>query len=134
MTGRPSTVLRVIRALTALVTVWCTGCAGFEPLADAAFGRQGAAMTCASADSSGMAMNGPAAAALHPSGPSVSVPSSVAAEKGFSCGCSSCHAVTLAAWSVPMPKPPTLAPLVQPAAALVSVGRAPLLPPPERTV
>jgi hypothetical protein len=132
MTRHPSTVLRVIRMLTALITVWCTGCGGFEPLVDAAFGAKGVAMTCPSGDWSGVATSTVIAAAqVAPA--SVAVLSTSATERGYSCGCSSCHAVTLG-WSVLPPAPPTQAPAALPATTLASVARALLLPPPERTV
>jgi hypothetical protein len=55
-------------------------------------------------------------------------------EKGFSCGCTSCHAVTLASWSYTPLAAPAISLVNAPEHELVSVERVPLLPPPERTV
>lgn len=44
----PYTLARAIRAMTAVITVWCIGCSGFEPLLDAAFGDGAVGMTCGS--------------------------------------------------------------------------------------
>lgn len=67
-------------------------------------------------------------------------PSAIAAlpmsspQQGFACGCMSCQAVAPAAWSFALLPAPALPPVVATELPLVSVGRVPLLPPPERTV
>ena len=138
MRRHPSLRLRVLRGLVVLVTVWCTGCSGYEPLLDAALGRTGVGMDCASEDG-------------EPPGPAQAPRAGVTAERshavaaistlpmssgdnGFSCGCTSCHAVTLASWSfTPLPTP-AISVANATELPLVSVARTPLLPPPERTV
>lgn len=138
MRRQPSTALRALRCFVVLVTVWCTGCSGYEPLLDAALGRSGVGMDCASENGAPSAKSqgrAPAVAAeqSHAAG-AISVLPMSSTEKGFSCGCSSCHAVTLASWSyTPLPAPAiALANALE--LPLVSVERVPLLPPPERTV
>ena len=133
----PSIPLRVLRGFVVLVTVWCTGCSGFEPLLDAALGGSQVGMVCASEESGtdGRAQRPASAAAANaPSAAAVSAAPASTSERGFNCSCSSCHSVTIASWSFT----PLAAPLLPPAFAaelpLVSVGRSPLLPPPERTV
>jgi hypothetical protein len=58
---------------------------------------------------------------------------SASSQREFSCGCSSCHAVTLASWVVPKFAMAAPKPVAQPLETLVSVVRSPLLPPPELT-
>jgi hypothetical protein len=127
----------VLRSLVVLVTIWCTGCSGFEPVLDAALGRSGMGMDCGSLDSapSNEARSTEATVAARPdAATSISRLAMSTTERGFSCGCGSCHAVTLASWSF-SPLPARAISLVDTSElALVSVGRVPLLPPPERTV
>jgi hypothetical protein len=136
MRRRPSLSLRAFRGLVVLVTVWCTGCTGFEPLIDAALGRTEMGMACASeagtgADgsqtSSARAVEGPHFAST------VSALATSPAQAGFSCGCASCLAVTPVVLSFAH-LPPPLAPVAAPELPLASVARVPLLPPPERSV
>jgi len=54
-------------------------------------------------------------------------------QREFSCGCSSCHAVELAHGVIPTLEVAAPTPVVQTPSSAMSVGRAPLLPPPERT-
>lgn len=138
MRRHPSTALRVLRALVVLVTVWCTGCSGYEPLLDAALGRSGVGMDCASDDGAPPARSqaptpGAAADVGHAAAPISVLPLS-SSEKGFSCGCASCHAVTLASWSFTPLAAPAIALAAAPELPLVSVERVPLIPPPEHTV
>ena len=136
----PSVAIRIVRSLVALVTIWCTGCAGFEPVLNAIAGQGVAIMSCASES---MQESNPSAA---PSGTSASVVAEGSAsasaavsatlgassQRDFSCGCSQCHAVTLARAVVPTLQLATPSLVTRAPIALVSVGRAPLLPPPER--
>ena len=138
MRRHPSLLLRVLRGLVVLVTVWCTGCSGYEPLLDAALGRSGAGMDCASEDGTPPASAqapelGVSAARFHAAAAISARPMS-SGETGFSCGCTSCHAVTLASWSFTPLAAPGIPLASAPELPLVSVGRVPLLPPPERTV
>jgi hypothetical protein len=136
----PSTLLRILRSLVALVTVWCTGCSGFEPVMESTFGDGAAVMTCASDSmTSTVTAGGRAASTLTMSSSTTELHVSLAAntpatsQREFSCGCSSCHAVTLASWVVPRLATATPRPVTEPLAALMSVVHSPLLPPPERT-
>jgi hypothetical protein len=74
----------------------------------------------------------PSSATEHPLG-MVSASRDASTQGEFSCGCSSCHAVTLASWVVPKLAMSAPTPVAQAPAALLSVVRTPLLPPPERT-
>ena len=138
MRRHPSIALRALRAFVVLVTVWCTGCSGYEPVLDAALGRSGVGMDCASEEggsTSQAPVPEPGVAAQQPhAGAAISTLPMSSAEKGFSCGCSSCHAVTLASWSIAQLAVPAISLANSPELSLVSVGRVPLLPPPERTV
>lgn len=138
MRRRPSIALRALRGLVVLVTVWCTGCSGYQPLLDAALGRNGVGMDCASEDGAPSAQTrapepGVVAEQPHTAAAISALPMSPS-EKGFSCGCSSCHAVTLASWSYTPLAAPAISLADAPELPLVSVGRVPLLPPPERTL
>jgi hypothetical protein len=137
MRRQPSLSLRSLRGLVVLVTVWCTGCTGFEPLIDAALGRAEMGMVCASeagagADrsmtSSANAVDGPHFAST------VSALATSPAQAGFSCGCASCMAVTPVVLSFAHLPPLPLAPVAATELPLASVVRVPLLPPPERSV
>jgi hypothetical protein len=138
MRRRPSTALRALRCLVVLVTVWCTGCSGYEPLLDAALGRSGVGMDCASEDGSSSAQAQASETAVGServdAARAISVLPMSSSEKGFSCGCTSCHAVTLASWSYTPLAAPAISLTIAPEPELVSVERVPLLPPPERTV
>jgi hypothetical protein len=116
----------------ALVTVWCLGCSGYEPLLGQLLGSSG--MVCASRES----MTGATAASASASdqaAPSRTTLSAVDESRpGFDCGCGSCHAASptvFAAYAQPG-APPNIARVVaiQPPAP----DRVILLPPPERSV
>ena len=135
MLTRPTFLLRATRAFVALVTVWCTGCMGFEPLMNAAMGLSGVRMTCASdvsvtetTTSASDDSVAPTSELIHGS---VSAPANEASRSGFSCGCSSCHAVTMSSWMfeglAAVPADVVHGVVV----ALHSVARSPLLPPPQ---
>jgi hypothetical protein len=129
---RRSPVNRVLRALTALVTVWCLGCSAYEPLLAGLLGTSaGLGMAC---DSEGE-MSGSAtvtAGASHDAG-DAKVASAAAAtpDRGFACSCQSCHSaapvvlsvVSQAALTAYLPESTPASPL--------SIARAPLVPPPQ---
>jgi hypothetical protein len=132
----PSISLRVLSGFVVLLTVWCTGCSGFEPVLEAALGGSEVGMECASEQSgAGRSKESPSAAAANAqSAGAVSATPASSNERGFTCSCSSCHSVTIASWSfTPLAAPPLL-PAFATELPLVSVSRMPLLPPPERTV
>jgi hypothetical protein len=116
--------------MTAVITVWCVGCTGFEPLLDAAFGAGASVMTCGSDDAPMAAMSPASTDGAHGQ-PAVSA--AAAEHRGFDCGCGSCHSAAPTVW-VFQPVPhvaPVMAfgRLGMPA----SIVRAPLLPPPQHT-
>ncbi len=134
MRRQPSLSLRILRGLVVLVTVWCTGCSGFEPLLDAALGQNQAGMVCASEQGTATEMGHMAASSAGGQAlPGVSALPASAGQQGFTCGCMSCQTVAPAAWSFALLPPPVLPPIVTTESSLVSVSRVPLLPPPERT-
>lgn len=136
MRRQPSLSIRVLRGLVVLVTVWCTGCSGFEPLLDAALGRSEAGMVCTSEMRAAAEMGRMSASTAVDGGQSRPVISglSTSAQQGFSCGCMSCQTVAPGTWSFALLPAPPVPPVATAEPALVSVGRVPLLPPPERIV
>lgn len=124
---RPSTLARAIRAMTAVITVWCIGCSGFEPLLDAAFGDGAVGMTCGSdrIETSAHAMDSAHALAT--------VSAAGVHQRAFDCGCGSCHSAAPSVWSYRPTR--ALAPMTafSHAGMLASIVRTPLLPPPQHT-
>jgi hypothetical protein len=137
MRRRPSRALRAFRGLVVLVTVWCTGCSGFEPLIEAALGRSEMGMVCGSeegATATGSQVSTGSAVERPMSAPGVSALPTSPAQSGFSCGCTSCKTVAPAMWSFALLPAPALPRADTAELPLVSIGRVPLLPPPERAV
>ena len=93
MPTRASTLVRALRALTAVITVWCTGCSGFEPLMNSMLGSEIAAMSCASAQRDTMPGMGMTAADTQDDGRSVAAAGEDA--RSVDCECGSCHAVAV---------------------------------------
>ena len=91
MPRRPSISTLMARTLTALLTVWCLGCSGFDPLLGAIMGRT-SGMTC---QSDTRMDRQPESAA-----PSVSAASVTASSSTFDCGCGSCHSTAPNNWTV----------------------------------
>ena len=127
---RPSTLLRAVRAMTAVITLWCLGCSGFEPLLDAALGSGSTVMTCGS---DGGAVGASLSASPDGSTGHATVSASADGHRGFDCGCGSCHSASPSTWA--LQSSPHVAPTMSFAhvGELLSVVRAPLLPPPQRT-
>ena len=133
MSRRPSPLLRVSRLIVCLVTVWCLGCSGYEPLLNGLLGfATGSAMNCASDMGSGAANGFAAHATADHVAPEQPTAAATGEHRGFACDCGgSCHAPSpirnsialphafIAAIALPLPSKPA------------SVSRAPLLPPPE---
>lgn len=91
-------------------------------------------MVCAS-DKGTMADMGPMSVGEgDQSRPTMSALAASTDQQGFTCGCMSCQTVAPAAWSFALLPAPALPPVLTAEPTLVSVGRVPLLPPPERTV
>lgn len=130
MRRKSSTLARAFRALTALITVWCIGCSGFEPLLSSALGNDGAGMSCASdggAMTSGTAMQFESGATR-----SRSITTAGEHSQRFDCGCGSCHAVSPVLYNVAtvIPRLPEAAHPALP--SLVSAEPSALRPPPDR--
>ena len=133
MHHRVTPLLRATRALVGLVTVWCLGCTGYEPLMDSLLGGAGVVMNCESVSGAAAAHDANASSAfetIRTAGQTaVSAP---ATHRGFECGCGgSCHATspTLLTAAVMHSVVRAVAPW-QPSEP-ASVPRVPLLPPPE---
>lgn len=125
---------RVLRALTALVTVWCLGCSAYEPLlAELLSGSAGPGMACAS--ESEVSASATAAVASYDAGDAkVATAADGTSDRGFECGCQSCHSAAPVVLSVLSQA--SLTPYVpeSPPGELLSVPRAPLVPPPQSTL
>ena len=116
MRPRSSVVRRLSGALIGLITVWCLGCSGYDSLIDWLLGTHaGMVMAC---DQQPQGAN---AATIAPS----------TDDRGFDCGCGSCHAPSTQLSRLEQSRP-NIAEIerLEPAAP-ESVTRAPLLPPPE---
>jgi hypothetical protein len=136
MRRRPSFLLRASRAMVGLVTVWCLGCSGYEPLLDGLLGATPSSMMrCASDMDTGAAVDAAPSTVTeqsHDAHASVSVPAN---DQGFDCGCGgSCHAPSPTPSVTPAPRIPVTAVVQAQPSAPPSVFRAPLLPPPEFAV
>jgi hypothetical protein len=130
---RVTPLLRATRALVGLVTIWCLGCTGYEPLMDRMLGSDGGAMTC------GSVLESPASTDASPS--SVSEPTHTAGQialsaqpthRGFECGCGgSCHATSPTPLTAHVAHPVVHGVAQRQPSEPASVSRVPLLPPPE---
>ena len=122
---RPLRSIRLVRSLTALITVWCLGCSAFDPLVAGLFPGDGPLMVCAG-EGSGAVQS---AAQDH-----ASVGDSTAkrhASDRTDCGCGSCSApaptgLAIAALAQSVPHQLTADVVAPP-----SVARTPLVPPPQ---
>ena len=124
-----SRLIRLLLGLTALATVWCLGCGAFDPVLTALFPGAGATMVCASEASASGAI---AKSAGNTGSAVVALTASHDAGSATSCGCDSCHApapsqLAVVAPTPILPHPPASEPTTPP-----SIGRAPLVPPPQR--
>ncbi|MBC8087368.1 MAG: hypothetical protein H7Z40_08870 [Phycisphaerae bacterium] len=132
MSRRPSPLLRATRALIGLVTIWCLGCSGYEPIVESlAFGTAMRAMTDVAHEGTGGA---DAAAGNSESviGPNVTIG---AVDEGFDCcGSGCCHLVFIDYVRAGHIQVYTLRQVHELPDELTSVSRAPLIPPPQRTV
>jgi hypothetical protein len=132
-----SPMSRALRALTALVTVWCLGCSSFEPLLASLLGEEGVGgMACASESAIRGPRPGRSAGAANDGRLAVNAVAALDTEahRDFNCGCQSCIAMSLPALLVDagpsvVPSVPASEPLT-----LVSIEREPLVPPPQRTL
>jgi hypothetical protein len=125
-------VNRVLRALTALVTVWCLGCSAYEPLLAGLLGTSAApGMAC---DSEGE-MRGSAtvtAGASHDAGDAkIASAAAATSDRGFACSCQSCHSAAPVVLSVVSQAALTPYLPESTAASPLSIARAPLVPPPQ---
>lgn len=131
MSHTPGPLTRLVRACTALVTVWCLGCCGYEPVLEAMLGAEaGSIMQCGRDD--GLAQPADVSAARTAgSGMMVATVVHPAGSPASACGCQNCNAPT------PVPAVLGLLPAPEPgatameASSLPSVARSPLVPPPQ---
>lgn len=115
-------IARSLIGLNGLLTVWCLGCCGFEPLLDASAG--GLAAPCAEAPA--------LAGAAGPSLPGVPVASAfTTSAPDTDCACQSCCGLSSVqlAFSTPATEPP--AQPVSPAVTSVGISPEPQYPPPK---
>ncbi|HVT40297.1 MAG TPA: hypothetical protein VHE78_14745 [Gemmatimonadaceae bacterium] len=133
MYRRVSPALRAGRALTALVTVWCLGCAGFEPLLNALLGSNaGSRMACTSEAGRADEQSAMDGSDLPMHSAAVSPPADD--HRGFDCGCGqSCQATSLASQAIAPRTDPTPRVAANDVKQPPSVVRTPLPPPPEQT-
>ena len=109
-----------------MITVWCTGCTGFEPIVSVLSGASGV-MECSSSMSA-------VAVAVSDRGDTSSIESSEASPRpdGYDCGCGSCHAVTVVALAEERFSPTRPMQKSVREDVPLSITRAPLIPPPQR--
>ena len=123
---------RTLGALTAILTVWCLGCSAFDPLLCRLFGTGAAVMDCAGAE---QPASTPAIATTTSGDESAVAVAPTSSGHGspnaMTCDCQSCHAppAALIALKPELTPPPAIA-LIEPG-SFASVGREPLVPPPE---
>jgi hypothetical protein len=124
MRSRPTFLALAARLFTGLVTVWCLGCSGYEPLLGSLVG--GGGMSCASEMGVSASETGADNSAAQ-----ASIGDASQADHGFDCGCGSCHAASPMQWgaSVERYENPRVASFA--AVEPLSVVRAPVAPPPE---
>ena len=133
MQRRSSPVVRAAHALVAVVTIWCLGCSGYEPLLGSLLGTTDAMMMCDSAPSMREDMGAGSMSGIGAADHGATVSASASAERGFDCGCGSCHAASAStATAMASHRPIPALPHAEPTAPS-SISRAPLLPPPEFT-
>jgi hypothetical protein len=125
-------VNRILRALTAIVTVWCLGCSAYEPVLAELLGTSGAPrMPCDSESEMGGSPTVTAGASHGAGDAKVASAAATTSGRGFACGCQSCHAAAPVVLSVVSQTALTAyLPESTPAAPL-SIARAPLVPPPQ---
>ena len=133
---------RTLGALTAILTVWCLGCSAFDPLLCRLFGTGAAVMDCAGAEQPASTPANATTTYGDESAVVVAVAVTLAvavaptssghgSPNAMRCDCQSCHAPPAALIALkPEPAPPPAIALIEPG-SLASVGREPLVPPPE---
>lgn len=127
MMRRPSALVLAIRALTGFVTVWCLGCAAYDPLIDMILvGQVDGGMRCAS-EMTELAHSGTDRGTLAV----FANPDEPGGQADFECHCTSCHATAAQTYvfAAAELEPPTA--VISSVTEMVSVTRAPIAPPPE---
>ena len=107
------------RVITGLITVWCLGCSGFDPLLSALLGST-RAMNCVS-EMSAATGSQPGTVSIQDSSP----------ERGFDCGCDSCYAASPVMWIAMSDEPQRPEAMSLAVVEPVSITRIPSVPPPE---
>jgi hypothetical protein len=126
----PSLLTRVLRAFTALVTVWCLGCSAFEPLLVALAGDSGSfGMSCGS---EGIVEGGAVVADAGGDGAMIVRDASTeSSSRDCLCQCQGCHAPSPIEIVATVERTPAQRlPVARPGVPL-SVLREPLVPPPQ---
>jgi hypothetical protein len=124
MRSRPTFLALAARLFTGLVTIWCLGCSGYEPVLGSLIG--GGGMSCASEMAVSASETGAGTSAAQ-----ATVGDASQSDHGFDCGCGSCHAASPMHWCANVERSDN--PRVASVAAVepLSVIRAPVAPPPE---
>ena len=130
MPTRASSLVRALRALTAVITVWCTGCSAFEPVLNTMLGSSIVTMSCASAQRD--TMPGMAMTAAGAEGNGSSVAAAGEDVKSVDCGCGSCHAVAISHQVVAQVAAPRPQGAHADLPSLVSAEPSAMRPPPNR--
>ena len=127
--------IRVLRALTGLVTVWCLGCSAYDPMVGFLFaGSSASVMNCVedATPRGGPGTSTLAASPEHASPtPTIADAGASGVSRSFDCGCQSCTAPSVSSYvaqtmAAPTPSTPSLA-----ISDLRSIEREPLVPPPQ---
>ena len=128
MLRRPTAAARLARMVIGIITVWCLGCSGYEPLLGSLLGR-GSGMSCGSEMAASLSASaaGNAGSATHAS----AFTAAGTARQAFDCGCGSCHAPSPDGFVIHLGRlaPPTthVGVVTEPS----SVTRTPIAPPPQ---
>ena len=122
---RTSGLTRLLRSLTALVTVWCLGCSAFDPLIASLAPGDHPTMVCASEASSTVQ-------SMAQEGGSINAPAAnQGANDGAACGCGFCGAPAPTDLVSATPAPAVPQQPGSDATMPPSVARTPLFPPPQ---
>ena len=130
MPTRASSLVRALRALTAVITVWCTGCSAFEPVLNTMLGSSIVTMSCASAQRD--TMPGVAMTAGDADGDGSSVGAAGEDGQSVDCACGSCHAVAISHQVVAQVAAPRPQGAHADLPSLVSAEPSAMRPPPNR--
>lgn len=123
--GPRSAPMRIMYAVTALVTVWCLNCSSFELLLSLWSGNEAGIMDCASESRVSKQVESSADR-------SITDARMDSDQSAALCGCNSCLAPEPAVARPGSVVPPAPSDLITTEHAPASIDRAPLVPPPQR--